>query len=135
MGNINIEHFARDYQIFVKNLRMSASIGIYPAERQNRQDILVSVGLSVAPELAEKLPDFVHSIDHLPSYEHVVTVIKKLVAERHIDLVESLAIEIAEHVLQDPRISSVEVRVAKPDIFADAEEVGCVLRQNRQVKS
>ncbi|MDI9349189.1 MAG: dihydroneopterin aldolase [Candidatus Symbiobacter sp.] len=119
------------YQIFVKNLRLAASIGIYPFERQARQDILISVDVTVAPHLAAQAV----TIADIPSYETIVQAITKLVAEQHIDLVEQLAIQIADHCLADGRVTKIVVRVAKPDIFVNAGEVGCEIHRQKMATS
>jgi dihydroneopterin aldolase len=50
--------------------------------------------------------------------------VRALVAERHVNLIETLAERIASLVLEDRRVREVSVRVEKLDIFPDAASVG-----------
>jgi len=107
-------------RIFVRDLVVMASIGVHAHERLAPQRIRVNVQLEVRLERGA-LQD---SIAKVVSYEDIVTGVKRLTAEEHINLVETLAERIAELCLTDQRAVRVEVRVEKLDIEPDAESVG-----------
>ena len=58
------------------------------------------------------------------SYERVVTLVRRIVADGHVRLVETLAERIAAGVLADPRIRVVRIRVEKLDVFEEIAAVG-----------
>ena len=122
------------YRIVVRDLLLMCRIGIYEHERLAPQRVRINVDLAVA-ETVSGTPDSFTSDDiaNVYNYEDVVKGAKAVIAQRHIDLVETLAEEIAAHCLQDPRVEDVKVRVEKLDVYAEAESVGIeiVRRQTR----
>jgi dihydroneopterin aldolase len=50
--------------------------------------------------------------------------VREIVSRGHINLVETLAEEVAAMCLQDRRVRSVRVRVEKLDVFPDVTSVG-----------
>jgi dihydroneopterin aldolase len=105
--------------LFVTGLELMASIGVYPEERVAPQRVRVSINLLVREE-----GDPGDDIDQVVSYETLVLGTRALVAEGHVNLVETLAERVAALALADPRAVEVRVRVEKPDIFPDATSVG-----------
>ena len=57
-------------------------------------------------------------------YEHLARGIEEIVGRGHVNLVETLAENIAAMCLEDGRVKSARVRVEKLDIIDDAESVG-----------
>ena len=108
------------YRIVVRDLLLMCRIGIYEHERLAPQRIRINVDLAVAETVAGADDD----IANVYNYEDVISGTKAVIAQRHIDLVETLAEEIAAHCLQDARVLDVRVRVEKLDVYAEAESVG-----------
>jgi len=99
--------------IFVRDLVLPARIGIFAHERLAPQDIRVSVTAAVPPPAAEPA-----SIEDTFSYDLIIAAVRGLVAEGHVDLVETLAERIAIAVLRHDRVLKVTVRVEKLEIVA-----------------
>jgi len=57
--------------------------------------------------------------------------IRSIAARGHVNLVETLAEDIATMCLEDIRILSVRVRIEKLDVFADVESVGVEIERVR----
>ncbi len=113
-------------RIFVKELELQMSIGIYEAEKQTKQRVLVSAFLDIETNSANS-----DDIKDTVSYEDVVNTIKTLAAARRYNLVESFAEEIAAACLKDKRVATIELEIIKPDIFKDAAGVGIrIIRKN-----
>lgn len=106
--------------VFIRNLVLMASIGIYAFEKKDAQRIRVNVDLAVRE--AEQPP--ADEISQVVCYEEITEGIKGIVKRRHVNLVETLAEDIAAMCLEDPRVRSARVRVEKLDIFENAESVG-----------
>lgn len=73
-------------------------------------------------------------IAHTVCYEQLTLRIQDRLAQGHIDLVETLAEQIAEDILEDPRILMARVRIEKPDAIAAAAGVGVEI-ERRQLAS
>jgi dihydroneopterin aldolase len=110
----------KNYRIFVRDLEMIASVGVYEHEKIKPQRIRVSIDLSVGP----RAPDATDTVDTVLSYENVVKAIRAIVATGHFHLIETLAEKIAADCLTHFTVVSVKVKIEKPDIFPDAATVG-----------
>ena len=106
--------------VFVRDLELAARIGVYASEHGRTQRIRVNVDLGAA----ESGEDGVDDLDRVVDYSVIVDRVRALVAAGHVRLVETLAERIAAACLEDPRILSARIRVAKLDIYPDASSVG-----------
>ena len=106
---------------------MPASIGVHRHEHDAPQRIRVNLDLEVDVGEAP-LGD---SIGNVVCYEEIVVAVRNIVSRGHINLVESLAGDIASACLQDERVQSVKVRVEKLDVFADTASVGVEIERTR----
>jgi dihydroneopterin aldolase len=121
--------------VFIRNLVLSASIGVYAAEHEARQRVRINIDLGVVDEGAAQVSRGAVGRDELGrvvDYEAIANIARGIVASGHVRLVETLAERIAEQVLEDQRIRSVRVRVEKLDVFADSESAGVEI-ERRQV--
>ncbi|MGE5505372.1 MAG: dihydroneopterin aldolase [Actinomycetota bacterium] len=117
----------RLYRILVRDLVLKCSIGIHAHERLAPQRVRINVEMAVY-EQAGPLSD---DIANVVSYEDVIEGIKAMLAKGHINLVETLAENIAGMCLDDGRVDSVRVRVEKPDVYAEAASVGIEIERRR----
>ena len=114
-------------RIFIKDLEIEMSIGIYEEEKIAPQRVIISISLDINTPAEQS-----DNIDDTVSYKTVIDDIKTLATARHYNLVESFAEEIATSCLKDKRVKQVEVEVTKPDIFIDAAGVGiCIIRKQK----
>lgn len=107
-------------RIFVRDLVLPASIGVYDAEKLARQRVRFNVTVETA-EIDDSHGD---CIDNVISYETIVNAIRDLLDEGHFELVETLADRICAFCLDDSRVHMVQVRVEKLDIISEATAVG-----------
>jgi dihydroneopterin aldolase len=110
----------KNYRIFVRDLEMIASVGVHEFEKVRPQRIRVSIDLSVGPRPA----DATDTVDTVLSYENIVKAVRAIVATGHFHLIETLAEHIAADCLTHFTVSTVRVKIEKPDIFPDAATVG-----------
>ena len=115
--------------VFVHDYALMASIGIHPHEKMTKQTILISVDLSVEDKAISSPSDMPQHISDVVCYENITHLISDLVLDRHIDLVEQLAEEIAQHCLELPRVTLARVQVAKPDAIESARSVGVTIER------
>ncbi|MDB5365333.1 MAG: folB [Rhodospirillales bacterium] len=108
------------HKMFVRDLVLDAFVGVHAFEREARQRIRINLAMEVIdrPNAAGD------KLENVVSYEDIVVGVRGLVAERHVNLIETLAERIAALVLEDRRVREVSVRVEKLDIFHDAASVG-----------
>ena len=118
--------------LFLRNMVLDAHIGVFPHEHGVTQRIRVSVYFGV--EEAKGPEAYVDDLSSTVSYEPVVQLVRRIVCEKHVRLVETLANQIANEVLcLDQRVRVVRVRVEKLDAFEEIEGVGVEI-ERRSVK-
>jgi 7,8-dihydroneopterin aldolase/epimerase/oxygenase len=96
-------------RIFVRGLVLPVAIGAYDEERGITQQVRFTIEASVAVGVSPKGDN----LEEVPSYDDIIKGVKAIVAAGHVDLVETLAAQIADRCLSDKRIVSVLVRVEK----------------------
>ena len=111
----------------VRDLVLPVSIGIYNHEKLGAQRVCINVELKVR-EGDGPIED---NIANVLSYEDIVNGIKAIVADGHINLVETLAERIAEFCLADARVSTARIGVDKLDIVPEAASVGIEIDRSR----
>lgn len=110
--------------VFIRDLVLSCSIGVHRHERADHQRIRINIDLAVRDDR-----DLDDDIGNVVCYEKITMGVRGIVAIRHINLVETVAEEIAAMCLEDLRVRSARVRVEKLDILPDAASVGVELER------
>jgi dihydroneopterin aldolase len=118
---------ARLRHVFVRDLDVMARLGIYEHEKAAPQRIVVNIDLSVR----EGCNPLIDDIGDVVSYEIVVKKVEAIVAEGHVNLVETLCERIAAACLKDRRVMAARVRIEKPDVIANARSVGVEIERVR----
>ena len=114
-------------QIFIKDLLIRGVIGISDREREQPQDILVNVTINTdihAAGMSDKVED---SVNYRTVGKMILAHVEKV--QRY--TVEALATDIAEMILEDPKVESVSVRVEKPGAVRFSKSVGVEIERRR----
>ena len=114
-------------RVFVHDLVLDAEIGVYTHEKGVTQRARFSVDIEVMPT-SQAIDD---QIERVLDYDMIIAIIKTILAEGHINLVETLADEIATRCLSHPRAASVRVKIEKLDKEPGAVGVEIVRRRER----
>ena len=113
--------------VFIRDLTLPALIGIYIHEKENPQPIRINLDLAVKANMTankDRLADVV-------SYEEIADGVRKLIASGHVNLVETLAQQIADICFSHQRVQTVRVRVEKLAVFEDAVSAGVEIERHR----
>lgn len=106
--------------VFIRNLMVPCSIGIHRHERAAEQRVRINLDLAVIED-DRPIDD---DIRNVINYEDLARGVERICNRGHVNLVETLAENIAAMCLEDGRVQSARVRVEKLDILDDAESVG-----------
>ena len=98
-------------RIFVRDYVLDVEIGVHHHEKGVTQRVRFSVDVDIAPSTGALDDD----IDRTFDYDFVINGIKTIVTRGHINLVETLAEEVAQHCLEHPRVERVAVTIEKLD--------------------
>lgn len=102
-------------RIFIRDLRLQVSIGIYDFELEKPQAVVINVDLLLAePERAAD-----DSIANVLNYDIVHDGIVSLAGSRHFNLQETLVEEILDLCLAQPQVAEARVSTEKPDVYKD----------------
>ncbi|MEI9904850.1 MAG: dihydroneopterin aldolase [Asticcacaulis sp.] len=108
-------------RVFVKGLRVEAAIGIYDHEHGRTQPLVIDAVLDL--ELHA-----IHGLKDTLNYELVGRIARDFIARGHIRLVETLAEDMAQALLDLPHVVRAEVTVDKIEALGDARSAGvCVV--------
>lgn len=113
--------------MFLRDMVLTASIGVHPHEHAAPQRVRINVDLGVEDDGARSLsrqPVGRDELARVVDYERLAEQVRGIVAAGHVRLVETLAERIAEMCLADARIRRALVRVEKLDVYADVASVG-----------
>jgi 7,8-dihydroneopterin aldolase/epimerase/oxygenase len=114
-------------RVFVRDMEVMASVGIFEVEKRYEQRIVVSIDLDVVDGydgVSEQITDVL-------DYSRVVHGVEQLVQGTHFKLIETLAERIAAQCLSDGRVLAVMVRIEKPDIMPGCRSVGIEIKRQR----
>lgn len=119
------------YRMFIRDLVLDARVGVYPHERRAPQRVRFNIDMRVR-EPGQPLGD---DLAKVLSYDAVIAGVRRLLAAGHINLVETVAENVAEICLADSRVASVKVAVEKLDIDPAVGGVGVEIERRQVAKS
>jgi 7,8-dihydroneopterin aldolase/epimerase/oxygenase len=113
-------------KLLIRDLVLLARIGVFAREKTAAQRVRVNVELDVLdrPVNDARIGDVVR-------YDRLIAAIRALLAEGHINLVETLAERVAEICLTPADSRAVRVRAEKLDTDPDVGAVGVEIRRTR----
>ncbi|MBK8160758.1 MAG: dihydroneopterin aldolase [Rhodospirillaceae bacterium] len=117
---------ARTMRVFIRDLVLPCSIGIHQHERLAQQRVQINVELTCLEH-----PAINDDVDNVVCYATAVMGIKAVVADGHINLVETLADRVADVCLADHRVLNAKIRIDKLDVFKEAFSVGVEIERSR----
>ena len=108
--------------VFVRDLVLDCSIGVHQHEHEALQRVRINLDLAVREgETNGQLDD---DLANVVCYEQLTEGVRDIVLREHVNLVETLAEEVAAMCLNDSRVRSARIRIEKLDILEDAVSVG-----------
>ena len=113
-------------QVLIEALRVDTVIGVYEWEKTIQQTLVIDVVMDCDNRPAAEQDN----IDLAVDYARVSDAITELLQAQPRQLIETVAEDIAKLVLQQFAVRQVQVKVAKPDAVAAAQQVA--VRISRQ---
>lgn len=114
-------------KVFVRGLRLDASIGAYEHEKAAPQPLRIDIEIEVI-EPAEPTGD---RLEDVVCYNRLTQGVKAIIAEGHIKLIETLAERIADLAMAHPMVLAAAVRIEKPKAIAEAEAAGVEISRRK----
>ena len=115
--NMDYKMKIRKRKIFINNLNLIASIGVYEQEKKIKQKIIVNLEILLTND-TEPQSDNLQQTQDYSQFRKCVT---DLVDSMHFDLLEILTNKIHTAISQNKFVLGVKVNISKPDIFDNCE--------------
>jgi dihydroneopterin aldolase len=116
--------------IFLQDLRVDTVVGIWDWERKIRQTVSIDLEMGADVGRAAENDDIKDALN----YKLVAKRVQHFVTDAEYQLVETLAENIAEVILQEFDMPWIQVRVSKPGAIRNAKNVGVLIRREKSVK-
>ncbi len=116
--------------VFVQDLTLDASIGVFEWEKKIKQRLIFNLELSCDFSKASQSDDILDAVN----YASVCEEIEKVVSIKHYQLLEFLAEQICDHLFESFNISAVSLIIYKPDAVPKTSSVGVKVYRQRQVE-
>ena len=107
----------RNRKIFINNLIIQASVGVYEHEKQFKQKIIVNVELLLSND-SEPKQDFLESTQDYSQFRKCLV---DIIQSQHFQLLETLVEKIHSTLMINTYVIGVKVNISKPTIFNDCE--------------
>lgn len=121
-------HAARPRRkVFVSDLEVVASIGVYEHEHRYVQRVLVSLEI----EVRDTYDGHSDNLQHVYDYDEAINAVQVTLEEEHINLIETAAERIAERCLENAAVHAIKVRIEKPDVMTSCRAVGIEIERRR----
>lgn len=114
--------------IFLQELKIKTLIGIYPWERNVAQTIQLDLEIALPTSQACLTDNFEDTLD----YALVVQRIKEILSQKHFNLLEALAEQIAQIVLVEFKSPWTRISVAKLDAIPGVKKLGIRIERRQE---
>tara|TARA_Y100001935_G_scaffold200408_1_gene168724 strand:+ start:16231 stop:16590 length:360 start_codon:yes stop_codon:yes gene_type:complete len=116
--------------IYLKDLRIDTTIGIYEWERGIRQTVILDIEMSADISLSAQNDD----IEDTLNYKAVSKRIKSFVSQSNFKLVETLAESCARIIRDEFHVEWVRINLNKKGAISGASDVGVIIERGKLEK-
>lgn len=109
-------------------MQFSTILGIYDFEKKNKRDIFIDLEITLNHDEKKVISQLDETID----YQKLQNDLTQFLDNKNSDLIETLAFEISDIILNLPKVGSVIVKISKPGAL---EKVQGISVQIERIKS
>ena len=113
--------------IFIKDFIIHEIIGMHDHEKTKKQKIKFNIVINVNQNTLPNEKD----LKSIINYEKITKKLKNLVKNKKYNFLESLAEDSFIEIFKDKRISSVKIKIEKPDAIKNASSAGVEIFKSR----
>jgi len=113
--------------IFIKDFIIHEIIGMHDHEKVKKQKIKFNIVINVNQNTLPNEKD----LRSIINYEKITKKLKNLVKNKKYNFLESLAEDSFVEIFKDKRISSVKIKIEKPDAIKNASSAGVEIFKSR----
>ncbi len=113
--------------VFIKDFIIHEIIGMHDHEKAKKQKIKFNIVINVNQNTLPNEKD----LRSIINYEKITKKLKNLVKNKKYNFLESLAEDSFVEIFKDKRISSVKIKIEKPDAIKNASSAGVEIFKSR----
>jgi len=114
--------------IFIQDLKVKTKLGVPDWERLSPQSVLIDIEIALPNHANFNSDNIQDTID----YGEVCAMVERLLGEQTFKLVETMAEQICQHILQDFKAPWVRIKISKPNILRSAKAVGVIMERGQR---
>lgn len=114
--------------VYIRELKIETIIGIYDWEREIKQTVSLDIEMAADTAKAAKTDD----IEDALNYKAVGKRIISFVEASEYQLVETMAEDVAQIILEEFSVEWLRLRVSKPGALRGAKDVGLIIERTRE---
>ena len=119
--------FNYEKKVLIKELILNLKLGYYDFEKATPQ----KVKFSLEANYEDKKPTNDKDLKSIVNYAKLVKLIKKLIKNKHYNLLETLAEDVFDELFKDKRIDKISLKIEKLEIMKDCSSVGIQISKKR----
>lgn len=109
--------------ISIKQLAIHTIVGVYPHEKLKKCTVYADLEIAFDCRLAGKSDDLAHALD----YDFLTDALKKNIEQQSFNLIETLAEQTAQFILNFDNVINVKVTIDKPHALSRAKNVSVTI--------
>lgn len=115
-------------KIYIRDLSLRCIIGIFPEEREKKQDVIINVVMSADLTKAGQTDDINDTVD----YKRITKAILAAIEPSSYGLIEKMAQVVADICFTDQLVQNVEVTIDKPGALRFAKASAVTIYRERK---
>ena len=119
--------FNYEKKVLIKDLILDLKLGYYDFEKEKLQKVKFSLEVNYV----DKKPTNDKDLKSIVNYDKIVSLIKKLVKNKHYNFLETLAEDVFDELFKDKRIDKITLQIEKLEIMKDCSSVGIQISKKR----
>ena len=119
--------FNYEKKVLIKDLLLDLKLGYYDFEKEKPQKVKFTLDVNYE----DKKPSNDKDLKSIVNYAKIVKLIKKLVKNKHYNLLETLAEDVFDELFKDKRIDKISLQIEKLEIMKDCTSVGIQISKKR----
>jgi FolB domain-containing protein len=114
--------------IKIKNLKLHTNLGVYTWEKTFNREIIINAQIETDFNRSLESDEIADTID----YDIITAKIKNLVAQNRFKLIEKLAQQMMDEIMQDQRIKSCKLEIDKVGVVEAVESFSVTIEETRK---
>lgn len=114
--------------IKIKNLRLKTILGVYDWEENIDREIIINAEIQTDLIDSLKSDDIADTID----YDSIIATIKNLITKKRFKLIEKMAAELINEIMQDQRIKRCKLEIDKVGVVEGVDSFSVTIEQERK---